>query len=130
MLRALQSYVARLELSMDTKADTTTPQVEDGVQGKTIEDWTRNEDISAASFYKLKRLGLGPYELRLPGTNIVRIIESSGHWRQRMLEVSATKSAKLATSRRREQTKAAAQRSIASEQHIRHQRRRAAIGKV
>jgi hypothetical protein len=68
---------------------------------KTIPQFCEVENLSASSYFKLKRLGLGPDEMRFPGTEIVRITpEAHRAWRERMTELSQTKQAELERQRR------------------------------
>ena len=67
---------------MDDNTDTTGHS--EAVPGQTIEAFCEGESLSLSSYFKIKRMGLGPYEMQIPGTRIIRVIESSSHWRARM----------------------------------------------
>ena len=78
-------------------------RIQDDLQqpSKTIPQFCEAENLSASSYFKLKRLGLGPDEMRFPGTEIVRITpEAHRAWRERMTELSQTKQAELERQRR------------------------------
>jgi len=67
-----------------------------------IAKWCRAKGISTASFFKLKRIGLTPAELHIPGTNIKRITaEADREWAARMLELTKTKEYEREAERRR-----------------------------
>lgn len=91
---------------------------------ETIDDFRRVEALSKASFYKLERLGLSPRTYRVPGTKIVRIVETHNSWRERIAALSALKAAELETARRRELAKVAGKRAAASPDHVSRRRKR------
>ena len=67
-------------------------RIQDDLQqpSKTIPQFCEAENLSASSYFKLKRLGLGPDEMRFPGTEIVRITpEAHRAWRERMTELES-----------------------------------------
>jgi hypothetical protein len=75
---------------------------------KTIPQFCEVENLSASSYFKLKRLGLGPDEMRIPGTEIVRITATAHRgWRERMIALGQTKQAELERQRRVSQRRAA-----------------------
>jgi hypothetical protein len=92
------------------------------VPGETIKDWRIFEGISSTSFYELERRGLGPRTNRVPGTKIVRVIESHASWRERMAELAAAKAGELETARRRKQASIAGKLGAKSPDHGRHHR--------
>jgi hypothetical protein len=54
-------------------------------RSETFAEFARAEGFSLSTFYKLKKLGLGPDVLRVPGTRIERITpEARQAWRERM----------------------------------------------
>jgi hypothetical protein len=60
----------------------------------TIDAFCELEQLSPHSYYKLRRLGLGPREMRVPGTKIVRISEAARReWRTRLEQVGASEQA-------------------------------------
>jgi hypothetical protein len=62
----------------------------------TIPEFCEQERISDSTFYKLRRAGFGPAELRLPGTEVVRITPAAiAEWRERMIKLGKTKQAEL-----------------------------------
>ena len=55
---------------------------------------------SLSTFYKLKKLGLGPDVLHVPGTRIERITpEARQAWRERMAELAKSETAQLEAER-------------------------------
>lgn len=67
----------------------------------TIDRFCALEDISRFTFYKMRRAGHGPEELRIPGTEIVRITKDAhARWRASLQERQETKAAKLENDRR------------------------------
>jgi hypothetical protein len=54
-------------------------------QSTTIPQFCLLEDISAATYFKMQREGHGPRELRIPGTNVVRITaRARREWHERL----------------------------------------------
>ena len=90
----------------------------DDDRSMTISEFCTAENISLSYYFKkLRGLGIGPEELRVPGTGIIRITpEARAEWHERMRELQGTREAKLETARRREQTVVAAKRSVESRQ--------------
>jgi hypothetical protein len=76
------------------------------------EFWTAAR-FSQSTFYKMKRLGLGPHEANIPGTAIIRIVESHDAWRARMAALADSKAARLERERRRQRAIIAARASVA-----------------
>jgi hypothetical protein len=103
------------------------PVAETASVAETVDDFRRGEALSKTSFYKLKKLGLAPHTYRVPGTKIVRVIESHDSWRERMTALSSSKAAELETARRRELASVAGKRAAASPAH--HSRRRGKRGR-
>ena len=67
----------------------------------TREEFCRVEGISAASYYKMRRLGYGPVETTIPGTRIVRITAAARcDWHARMLALGQSEEAQLEKERR------------------------------
>ena len=70
---------------------------------ETIAAFCDAENLSKSSYYELQKRGLGPEELRPPGTKIIRITpEAHAKWRERMSELARTEAAELEAARRRE----------------------------
>jgi hypothetical protein len=96
----------------------------------TIDDFCKIEGMSRATYYKLKRLGLGPEltEIVLPaepgvnhgrGLNFIRIsAEAHRAWRKKIAKVRASKASELEAARAREQRLAAAKLAVASPAHV------------
>ena len=67
-----------------------------------VAEWCRAKGICVATYHKLKRIGLTPEELRVPGRNIIRITaEADREWVARMREMTKTKEYERETQRRR-----------------------------
>jgi hypothetical protein len=60
--------------------------LEDDEPSSSIPHFCELEDISLASYHKMQRDGYGPKEVRIPGTNIVRITASARREWHRWLE--------------------------------------------
>ncbi len=94
---------------------TTNTDFSEDQPSKTIGDFCEAESISLPAYFSLRRKGLGPEELRPPGTRIIRITAQAHHeWRARMQELAQSRQAKLEAARRRDQTVEAARRSVES----------------
>jgi hypothetical protein len=51
----------------------------------TIPQFCKVENISIYTYYKIRKLGLGPRELRVPGTNVARVTpKARQEWHERM----------------------------------------------
>src|SRR5262245_57820171 len=86
---------------------------------ETIEEFCSAERISKSTYFKLRRMGLGPDELRFANTRIIRITpEAHVQWRARMQAWSASQAAALEARRRREQARAAGKLAAASFAHV------------
>jgi hypothetical protein len=81
-------------------------------QSKTIQQFCDVENISLASYYAIRRKGHAPTELRVPGTDIIRITpEAHADWRARMAEFAVSEEAALERQRRVAQRSAAGKRA-------------------
>ena len=82
----------------------------------TIAGFCRAENISESTFFKLKRLGLGPEEQSPPGlSNTVRITaRARREWQERMRQLRDVKEAK----ERSERSRRAAIKAVASPRHV------------
>jgi hypothetical protein len=86
-------------------------------------DRGRNRSETFAEFAraegKLKKLGLGPDVLRVPGTRIERITpEARQAWRERMAELAKSETAQLEAERRRAQAAEAGKLAAQSPNHV------------
>jgi hypothetical protein len=105
-------------LGMDTAAD------KDRNRSESIPEFCLAEGISKSSYYKLKKLGLAPDELRPPGTAIVRITtQARTAWHMRMEELRKSQAAELEAARRHAQTAAAGKRAAESPLHVSKRRK-------
>jgi hypothetical protein len=85
----------------------------------TIPDWCRGKGICIATFYKLRKLGLTPAELHIPGTIIKRITpEADREWIARMAELTKTKQFEREAERRTAMAKKAGAMAAKSPKHI------------
>jgi predicted DNA-binding transcriptional regulator AlpA len=74
----------------------------------TIKEFCELENMSPSTFYKARRNGHTPAELRIPGSEFVRITPAAIlAWRERMTKLGATKQAELERQRRVAQRRAA-----------------------
>jgi hypothetical protein len=85
----------------------------------TLDEFCAVEKLCMASYFKARRLGNGPQELRIPGTNIVRITpEARRDWHRRMAEQAQSEQAQLEERRRQEAARRAAKAAAASPRHV------------
>jgi hypothetical protein len=71
--------------------------VDDAEPSSSIDGFCKLEDISPASYYKLRDKGLGPEEMRIPGTALIRITaRARRQWQQRMAELASEHAAEMA----------------------------------
>jgi hypothetical protein len=85
---------------------------------RTIPQWGQSKQICIATYHKLKKLGLTPDELHIPGTNIKRITpEADREWIARMAELTKTKEYEREAERRTTLAKKAAK--LRSEEAVR-----------
>lgn len=65
------------------------PNIKSAEQSLTIRTFCKLEDISLPTYYKLRKAGYGPEEMRVPETAIVRISpEAHREWRERIKNLS------------------------------------------
>jgi hypothetical protein len=92
----------------------------------TIAQFAETVQICEATYFKLKRQGLGPEETRFG--HVVRISpDALREWRQRMREMQETKAARLEAARRTAHSRAAGKLAVASPRHISNQRKQAEV---
>jgi hypothetical protein len=92
---------------------------------RTIDEFCVDKNISRPSYFKIRRLGLGPEELRIPGTSIVRITRRAAEeWEERMARLSLEDAAKHERQRRKEHARRAGQAAAKSPAHVANRRRR------
>jgi hypothetical protein len=85
----------------------------------TIREWCESKRICLATYYKLRRLGLTPDELHVPGTNIRRITpEADRAWIARMAELTKTKEYEREVKRRAVMAKKAGDKAARSPKHV------------
>jgi hypothetical protein len=97
---------------------------------RTIPEWCEGKRICPATYYKLKRLGLTPDELHVPGTNIRRITpEADRAWVARMAELTKTKEYKREAQRRTDLAKKAGKLAAKSLKHVSQRKKAAASDK-
>lgn len=74
----------------------------------TIEEFCKLKNLSRSSYFKIRREGNGPAEIRPPGTEIIRItLAAVREWEARMIELGKSKQAQLERQRRSAQRRAA-----------------------
>jgi hypothetical protein len=95
---------------------------------RTIPEWCEGKRICVATYYKLRRLGLTPDELHVPGTNIRRITpEADRAWVERMAELTKTKEYKREAKRRTALAKKAGDLAARSSKHVSQVKRRKSV---
>jgi hypothetical protein len=103
------------------------PLEELGPPAMSINEFCWHQGISAATYYKLRKLGRGPAEMRLAG-NIVRITpEAEKAWREARANPSSDEAADVATCETATRARAlhASKSAVASPRHIAARRRAA-----
>src|SRR5262245_61446189 len=90
----------------------------------TIRQFCILENIAVATYYKMRRLGYGPDEMRVPGTALVRITQRARRdWHARIEQLGKSEGAELEAARRHAQTAAAGKRAAESPLHVSKRRR-------
>jgi hypothetical protein len=85
----------------------------------TINEFLAVERMSRSSYYKMRALGYGPAEMRVPGTEIIRIsARARREWHARLEERNRSEAAELEHERRASQRRAAGKNAAASPRHI------------
>ncbi|HEV7982423.1 MAG TPA: hypothetical protein VGP86_05960 [Xanthobacteraceae bacterium] len=85
----------------------------------TIGDFCAAEHVSVATYYKMRRLGVGPCEERIPGTAIIRITpEARRAWHERLAEMRQSGEAKIEERRRSAHAAHAGKMAAASPLHV------------
>jgi predicted DNA-binding transcriptional regulator AlpA len=93
----------------------------------TIPEFCKLERLSKATFYNLKKRGLAPAVLAIPGSNIRRITAAArAEWYARMRELAGGEAAQLEHERRRELTATAGKLAAQSPNHMSRRRVRSA----
>ncbi len=95
-----------------------------------LAEFCQLEHISLATYYKMKRTGFGPDEIRIPGTNVVRVTQAArAAWQQRMQQQQHSRAATREAKRRQQQTSEAGKLAAQSPRHVqrRHRTRRAHV---
>jgi hypothetical protein len=88
-------------------------------RARTIREFCRIKNISPSSYFKMRRLGYGPDETRVPGTAIVRISpQAERDWDQRIKELREGQAAALEEERRRGQAQQAGRIAARSPLHV------------
>jgi hypothetical protein len=91
----------------------------------TVAEFCKLEHISLATYYKMKRAGFAPAEIRIPNTNVVRITQTArAAWHQRMQELQHSRAAKVEAKRRQKQTSAAGKLAAMSPRHVQRRKGR------
>lgn len=99
-------------------------------QSLTIRRFCELEDMSAATYHKLQRRGLGPHQLRIPGMNFVRITpKARAEWHGRMEAMRQEQAYADEVERQRAHARHAGKIAAQSPSHISNVRRgRKAVG--
>jgi hypothetical protein len=92
---------------------------------KSLPEWGAYKGYSKATVYKMKRAGLLPELLIVPGFNVPRITaRADREWEERMKRLAQEKTAKLEQARRVDHARRAGKAAARSENHISKQRQR------
>jgi hypothetical protein len=96
-------------------------------RAQTIGEFCAAENICASTYYKMRRLGVGPREERVPGTTIIRITaEARCAWHVRLAEMRQSRDADLEERRRSAHATQAGKIAAASPLHVSKRSRREA----
>ena len=77
------------------------PSQESNRPDLTIQEFCDLKNLSRSSYFKIRRAGNGPAEIRPPGTDIIRITPAAARdWEVRMVELGKSKQAQLERQRR------------------------------
>jgi hypothetical protein len=88
-------------------------------RSQTTTEFCQSEHISKATFYDLRKRGLAPEVLEVPGTKIKRITSQAREtWRARMAELAKAEATQLEAERRRELAAIAGRIAARSPKHI------------
>jgi hypothetical protein len=91
---------------------------------KTIPQFCKNR-MSPASYYKMRRMGNGPREFRVPGIRLVLITaKAEAEWEKRMASRSAQATVKREFERRSQQATMAGRLAAKSPLHVSQRRKR------
>jgi hypothetical protein len=92
-------------------------------RAQTIGEFCAAENISVASYYKMRRLGVGPREERVPGTAIIRVTpEARRAWHLLLAEMRHSREAELEERRRSAHATHAGKIAAASLLHVSRKR--------
>ena len=92
----------------------------------TIREFCEAEQISPATYHKLKRLDLAPDELRAPGCAFVRITQDArARWHERLARAQMTDTAQIEREHRIKAARRAGKLAAKSDRHISSRKRRA-----
>jgi hypothetical protein len=84
----------------------------------TIQEFCDLKNLSRSSYFKIRRAGNGPAEIRPPGTDIIRITPAAVRdWDIRMVELGKSKQAQLERQRRSALRRAAGKASSRKRRH-------------
>jgi len=92
---------------------------------ETIRQWRERRGYSSATFYKMKRRGLAPEILDIPGFNSPRITaRADREWEKRMAELAKENANALERQRRIDHARHAGQAAAKSPDHISNRRKK------
>ncbi len=85
----------------------------------TISDFCKSERISLSTYHKLKKLGFGPDEIRIPGLSYIRISpEAYSRWRDKINSLQDSYELNRERERRSAFAKAAGNAAARSPLHV------------
>lgn len=94
-------------------------------QALTPAEFRMLERMSATTYHKLKRAGLGPAEVRVPGTNFIRITATARkEWHASLERLRDSEASKLEQSRRSEAARRAGRKAAQSPNHVSNRKTR------
>jgi hypothetical protein len=90
----------------------------------TISEFCVAERMGLSTYHKLKKLGLGPDELRVPGLNFVRVTQAARReWHAKMAALRNSDVMRREAERRSEMARVAGQAAARSPLHVSQRKR-------
>jgi hypothetical protein len=93
--------------------------IEETERSLTLQEFCEAEKICLASYYKMKKRGHGPIELRIPHTKIVRITpEARRQWHAMMASLAQSEASRLEAARAHAASVERGKAAAASPRHV------------
>ena len=90
----------------------------------TISQFCAVEHLSLATYFKIRKIGQGPEETRIPGTRVVRItVKARREWHVLLEKLRTSETGRREAERRTEMARAAGRAAASSPLHVSKRRR-------